>query len=329
MASSASLSDTSQALRALADPTRLRILRLLSQHELTVAELTRVLASSQSTISQHLAQLRDAGLVADRKDGTRSFHSRAPSSGPAAQAWTELEAVVAASPESKADHAALEQVLASRAEESRAYFDRIAEAIEHEYLPGRTWEGLAKAALRLIPRRRVADLGIGSGELTLLLCTASEKVIGVDASKAMLERVKAKAQRAGVDNLELRHGQIEALPLKAGEVDVVLLSQTLHHAEQPSRALAEAFRVLAPGGRLLVLDLVRHKEHEAQRRFADRWPGFHARDVAQWLADAGFVHVDTSVVARERNAPHFQTLLAVAEKPARDGRSFSRRKVRR
>jgi ArsR family transcriptional regulator len=313
--SSGSLAETSRALRALADPTRLRILHLLTQQELTVAELTRILATGQSTVSQHLAQLRDAALIVDRKDGTKSYYSRAPATGPAAQAWAELSAAIGAAPESRVDAAALKEALAARRHEARAYFDRIAEAIEHEYLPGRTWEGLAKAAIRLLPRRRVADLGIGGGELTLLFCRASERVIGVDSSKAMLERVRAKAKRAGVKNLELRHGEIEALPLADGEVDLVVLSQALHHAEDPRRALAEAFRALAPGGRLLVLDLLRHKEQWTREKFQDRWPGFRERELADLLAALGFVDVDTSIVARERQPPFFQTLLAVAGKP--------------
>ncbi len=310
------LSETSHALKALADPTRLRILHLLTQQELTVAELTRILATGQSTVSQHLAQLRKAGLLVDRKDRTRSYYSHAHGSGPAANAWAELSHAIGSLREAKADAAAMKAVLADRAAEARAYFDRIAEAIEHDYLPGRTWEGLAKALIRLLPRRRVADLGIGGGELTLLLCKASEKVIGVDASKAMLERVRVKARRANVKNLELRHGEIEALPLKNGEVDVVILSQVLHHAEEPARALGEAFRVLAPGGRLLVLDLLKHKEHWTREKFKDRWPGFLEREVAETLAAAGFAAVETSIAARERQPPFFQTLLAVAEKPA-------------
>src|SRR5262245_28122716 len=302
------LAAASKALKALADPTRLRILHLLTQTELTVAELTKILATGQSTVSQHLAQLRDAGLLVDRKDGTRSFYSRthgeggANGSGPAAQAYAELAASIEESAEAKSDLAALRDVLRARQQEAQEYFDRIAEAIEHEYLPGRTWEGLAKALLRLLPRARVADLGIGSGELTLLLCDASETVIGVDSSRPMLDRVRAKAERAGVKNLELRQGNIEALPLASGEVDVVVLSQTLHHAEEPARALAEAHRVLAPGGRLLVLDLLKHRERWTREKFQDRWPGFHERELVQWLGDAGFTGVDCNVRSEEHTS---------------------------
>jgi ArsR family transcriptional regulator len=326
------LTAASKALKALADPTRLRILHLLAQTELTVAELTKILATSQSTVSQHLAQLRDAGLTSDRKDGTRSFYSRAATSGvgsangasPALHAYAELAASIEESAEAKADLAALRDVLRARQQEAQEYFDRIAEAIEHEYLPGRTWEGLAKALLRLLPRARVADLGIGSGELTLLLCGASERVVGVDYSQPMLDRVRAKADKAGVKNLELRLGNIEELPLAAGEVDVVVLSQALHHAEAPARALAEAHRVLAPGGRVLLLDLLKHRERWTREKFQDRWPGFHERELVQWLADAGFGDVDCSVVARERQPPYFQTLLATATKAKKSKKAKKR-----
>jgi ArsR family transcriptional regulator len=322
------LQDTSRALKALADPTRLRLLQLLSQAELSVAELTRILEASQSTVSQHLALLREAGLLTDRKDGTKSYHSRASGSSAAAHAWGELAAVVAATPEAKRDAAALRATLADREKESRAYFDRIADAIEHEYLPGRTWEGLAKALVLLLPRGTVADLGIGGGELTLLLCQSSEKVIGVDRSDPMLERVRAKAAKAGVANLELRRGEIEALPLADGEVDLVVLSQALHHATDPPRALAEAWRVLKPGGRLLVLDLVKHKERWTAEKFQDRWPGFQERELEEWLTQAGFRETSTSIVARERQAPWFQTLLALATKPAARGANGKQAKTR-
>jgi ArsR family transcriptional regulator len=316
------LATTSRALKALADPTRLRLLQLLSQAELSVAELTRIVQASQSTVSQHLAQLRDAGLIVDRKDGTRSFHSRAAgdAASPSGRALIalsdELAHAFADSPESRRDAAALKQALSDRAAEARAYFDRIADAIEHEYLPGRTWEGLAKALVRLLPRGVVADLGIGGGELTLLLCQSAERVIGVDSSRPMLERVRAKSEKAGVENLELRHGEIEALPLADGEADLVVLSQALHHAAEPRRALAEAWRALRPGGRLLILDLVKHKERWTAEKFQDRWQGFEPRELEEWLASAGFAEISTAIVARERQEPWFETLLAIATRPA-------------
>jgi len=309
------LDQTSAALKALADPTRLRILHLLSHEELTVAELQRILGMGQSRVSSHLAQIRKAGLVADRKDGTKSFYSRVPGAGAAEQLFEDLRGSLSRLPEVQCDLAGLAEVRARRQDETRAYFDRIADALEHEYLPGRTWEGLAKALFRLLPPQRVADLGIGSGELTLLLCRSSEQVIGVDSSRAVLDSVARKAAKGGVENLDLREGEIEDLPLADGEVDLVVFSQALHHAREPARALAEAWRALGPGGRLLVLDLRRHGEQWVREKFQDRWPGFLEQELRALCEGAGFADVDTSIVAREREPPYFETLLATARRP--------------
>ena len=232
-------------MQTLSDRTRLRILSILTEHEVTVGELQEILSMGQSRISGHLALLRDVGLIQERRDGKRIFSSLRPDAELGA-VWDELRRSVRESHQGRADLELLKSALRRRREEQRAYFDRAADSFGKQYCPGRTWESLAKALLLLVPRHVVADLGVGSGELTLLLASAAQRVIAVDYSDKMLQTVATKAQRSGLNNIDFRSGEIDALPLAEQEVDVVVLSQVLHHADSPARALDEAHRVLKP-----------------------------------------------------------------------------------
>ncbi len=304
-----------RSLRLLADPTRVRILLVLEREELSVAELQEILGLGQSTISTHLAQLKLADLVEDRRSGKNSFYRSKLRAEPGGAALAAVLAESAAEiPAAAVDAEALELALAKRKDRVRAYFDELAGRFGREYVPGRSWKALAETLLKLMPPLVVADLGAGEGTLALLLAQRAERVIAVDNAEKMVEYGASVARERGVTNLEYRRGELEKLPIGDGEVDVAFLSQALHHARRPERAVAEAHRILKPGGRLVVLDLVRHNFEQAHELYADLWLGFTEVEIRRYFRGAGFRRIETAAVDREAEPPHFQTLLGIAEK---------------
>lgn len=305
-----------EVLRALADSTRLRLHALLAQEELSVAELQVLLEMGQSRISSHLAQLRSAGLVADRREGKRAFYSARTDLPATTRAL--LDAAIhslAGTAEATRDAAALERVRESRRRSSERYFNRIAGRLGQRYCPGRSWEAFGQLLLHLVPAIEVADLGAGEGVLSQLLARRARHVHCIDNSPRMIEVGTALAARNGLTNLSYSLGDIEQVPLPDASVDLAVLSQALHHAERPPRAVAEAFRILRPGGQLVVLDLLEHTFSKARELYADRWLGFRESALHGFLRDAGFVSVDVSRVLREKVEPHFTTVLASGQKP--------------
>jgi ubiquinone/menaquinone biosynthesis C-methylase UbiE/predicted transcriptional regulator len=308
-------------LRVAADPNRLRILMLLRAEELSVAELQEILAMGQSTISTHLAQLKQAGLVEDRRTGKSNLY-RLLASADGSEAGRRTSGLVNdllaqaehEIPEAAADQAALRRVLRKRQDKMRAFFDSVAGRLGRDYVPGKSWKSLAEALLRLMPPMTVADLGAGEGAFALLLAQRAKRVIAVDVSARMIDVGREQAARNGVHNVDFRLGDMEELPIGAGEVDLAFFSQSLHHALHPERALKEAFRVLAPGGRIVLLDLLKHHFEEARELYADEWLGFSEAEVETMLEKAGFDAIQTSVVDKDPEAPQFQTLLGLATK---------------
>jgi len=299
-----------KSLRLAADPNRLRLLLLLEREELSVAELQEILARGQSQISTHLAQLKQAGLVEDRRMGKNAFYRlRAP-----APLMALLHQAAVEVAEAETDRKALELVLRKRQDRMRRYFDELAGRFGRSYVPGRSWQGLAEALLKLMPPVVIADLGAGEGTFSQLLAQRAERVIAVDNSEKMVEFGSELARTHGIANLEYRLGDLEAVPIEDAAVDVAFLSQALHHAQHPERAVAEAWRILKPGGRIAVLDLLRHHFEEARELYADLWLGFTEVEIERYLGEAGFREVETAVVHREPEAPHFETLLAVGRK---------------
>jgi ArsR family transcriptional regulator len=309
------LTSTSRLLKALADETRLRILHLLAQEELSGTDLMEILNMGQSRVSTHLALLKEVGLVTDRRHGRRSLFTIAP--GPAAGLWEDVLAENRSSPEFVTDLAGLGALRERRKRESRAYFDRIAAAFGEQVLPGRTWEGLARALVQLAPRGRYADLGIGDGMLTLMLSDVAHKVTAVDISPEMLNQLRARAAAKGIENIECVEGDIEDLPLPDESFDVVVMSQALHHAVTPSKALGEARRILVPGGRLLILDLLAHTEEWVRDQLQHVHLGFTEPVLERELANAGFERVEVQRAARDPQPPHFMTLIATGTKQSR------------
>jgi ubiquinone/menaquinone biosynthesis C-methylase UbiE len=303
---------TLKILKLLSDPTRLRILRLLGEEELTVAELQQILGMGQSRTSAHLAQLKAEGLVGDRRAGKNIHYTRG---GAMSGAVEELIAGGSSElPEAPEDSAALKLVLRKRQDQAGEYFNRLAGKFGRTYVPGRSWRALAHGVLRLLPPMVIADLGAGEGTLSQLLARSAKKVIAIDSSPAMVEFGSKLAAENGIRNLEYRLGEIEEPPIRAGSVDLALFSQALHHAASPGRALAAAHRILKPGGRLMVLDLLSHSFEQARTLYAHVWLGFTEVELLRLVERAGFRDAEVSVVSREARAPHFQTVLATAKK---------------
>jgi ubiquinone/menaquinone biosynthesis C-methylase UbiE/biotin operon repressor len=303
-----------KSLRVLGDSNRLRMLLLLAREELSVAELQEILGLGQSTISTHLAQLKHAGLVEDRRAGKNIWYQAKSEGEVLSQLLASLQQAPEELPEAEHDHAALDLVLRKRQDKTRAFFDDMAGRLGREYVPGRSWKSIAEALLQLLPPMVVADLGAGEGAFSLLLAQRAQQVIAVDNSDRMVELGSALAKKTGVTTLEYRKGDLEAVPIADGSVDLALFSQSLHHALHPVRAVGEAWRILKPGGRIAILDLVQHRFAEARELYADVWLGFSEVELENLLSKAGFADVHTAVVHKETEAPFFQTVLATGNK---------------
>jgi ArsR family transcriptional regulator len=305
-------------LKALSDPTRLRLLALVGREELSVAELQEILGMGQSRISSQLAHLRQAGLVTDRREGKKAFYSLRNGLPPrrlallkaAAESVSDLPAVAG-------DRESLDRILLKRRQVSEKYFNLIAGRLGKNHCPGRSWEAIGHLALRLVPAITVADLGAGEGLISQLLARRAKQVWCIDNSPRMVEVGAALARRNGLANLAYRLGDIEDVPLRDSSVDLAILSQALHHAQHPQTAVDEAFRILRPGGSLLVLDLNEHGFERARELYADVWLGFKENALHGFLKKAGFREVEVFVASREPSEPHFETLLASGTKPAR------------
>lgn len=301
-----------KSLRLLADSSRARIVLLLEHEELSVAELQEILGMGQSTISTYMAQLKQAAIVEDRRTGKNILYRL--KEGVHQELMAVLKQAVAEVPEAAQDAEALRLVLARRQDKMRAHFDELAGKFGRQYIPGRSWQGLAETLLLLMPPLVIADLGAGEGTVSELLARRAKRVIAVDNSEKMVEFGAALARDHGVTNLEYRLGDLEALPISNGEVDVAFFSQSLHHAAHPKAALAEAHRILKPGGRVLILDLMKHHFEEARAMYAHLWLGFSKVELQRLLKDAGFGNISIAVVHRETEAPHFETVLAAGDR---------------
>jgi len=304
-----------KSLRALSDPTRLRIIALLEREELSVNELQEITRMGQSRISTHLGLLQEAGLLQSRRDGKRSFYKLQPDADGITLEFIQL-AIRGAKElaEHKADQVNLKRILARRNEQAQVYFNQVAGRFDRSYGPGRSWQAFGHLLLRILPPLVVADLGSGEGLLSELLARRAKKVIAVDNSEKMVTFGASKAKKNGLKNLEFRLGDLENPPVEPHSIDLAVLSQALHHAQEPAKALQSVHKILKPGGQIMILDLAKHNFERAHELYGDRWLGFAESDLHNWLEAAGFKKVEINVVAREEQPPHFETVLASAEK---------------
>lgn len=278
------------ALNAAAEETRLRLLALLNQSELTVSEVVTILGQSQPRVSRHLKLLVEAGLVERRREGAWAFFRLSPSGQAGAMArdiaaWLDPNDAVLAE-----DQARLEDVRQARAENAARYFAAHAaewDDIRSLHVPEARVEDAMRDAVGDAPVRTLLDLGAGAGRMLELFAPLAERAIGVDLSTAMLAVARGRMEETGLRNVQLRQGDIYALPIERNSVDLAIMHQVLHYLDDPARALREAARVLAPGGRLLVVDFAPHQEEALRDKHAHRRLGFSESEIADLLAQAG------------------------------------------
>ena len=304
-----------KCLKALSDPTRLRLVALLHREELSVNELQQIMELSQSRISTHLRQLHETGILVSRKDGKRSIYQINRSSPSEAKDCIKIALQGAAeTDEHKDDLNNLKRVVKNRNDKAQILFNQVAGRFDRQYGPGRSWQAFGQFLLRVIPPLDIADLGSGEGLLAELLARNARKVICVDNSKRIVNFGQRKAKKNKLSNLEFRHGDIENPPLQPESVDVALLSQALHHARSPENALSATHRILRPGGKIIIIDLLEHNFEQTKSLYGDRWLGFAKNKLHNWLEKAGFKKNEIDVVAREDEPPHFETILATGLK---------------
>jgi ArsR family transcriptional regulator len=269
----------------------------------------------QSRISTHLGLLQDAGLVESRREGKRSFYKLSQHADATIREFIQLAVRGAKEASDYAhDQVNLKRVLLRRQEQAQVYFNQVAGRFDRHYGPGRSWQAFGELLLRILPPLVVADLGSGEGLLSELLARRCKKVIAVDNSEKMVAFGASKAKKNGLKNLEFRLGDLQDPPIEPRSVDLVILSQALHHAEDPAGAIACAGRLLVAGGQIMILDLLKHSFEQAHKLYGDRWLGFAESDLHRWLEAAGFKRFEITIVAREEQPPHFATVLAAGQK---------------
>jgi ArsR family transcriptional regulator len=307
-----------RVFKILSDPTRMRILGLLEQEELVVQELMEVLGMAQSRVSRHLAILREAGLLQDRRDGTYvAYRFTSPDAGPWREAWMLVRKNLANDATAQRDSAALERAIEARGERSRSFFDAV----------GPEWDALrkvfqddvlrARAITRMVPHNAIAvDIGTGTGILAAELASLGLSVIGVDNSQRMLDAARSNLDAAGVEGVELRHGEAHRLPLEDASVDAAFAHMVLHYLPSPADAVREMARIVKPGGSVVVVDFLHHEHEWMRQELRVVWLGFPEDTIHEWFSQSGLesVRIDVEApAARGKELP--STFIAAARRP--------------
>ena len=303
----------SARLKVFADATRVRLLALIEREELTVAELSAITRLAQPRVSTHLAKLKDAGLVRDRRAGVSAYYRFEESALDGAQRalWTTLREG-SDDPLLRQDADRVPSVLALRAADQN-WADSVAGDMERHYSPGRTWEAMARSALPLLEPGDVLDIASGDGVLAELLAPHSHRYVCLDSSTKVVLAASERLRK--LKNVEVQEGDMHALPFDDGHFDLVVLMHALTYADEPARAVAEAARVLRPGGRLLLTSLARHEHRSVVESYGHVNLGFSAKDLQNFASKAGFSITSCETVTRERRPPHFEVIALIARKP--------------
>lgn len=305
-----SLSAAADLFGLFAEPTRVRLLRLLSDHELSVAELVAVTELPQSSVSTHLGKLRDAGLVRDRKNGTSTYYALASDMPAGARGVWKLVHENVSDGVLASDRRRASEVLRAR---SGGFPESIAGEMERHYSPGRTWETLAASFVGLLRLGRVLDVGSGDGAVAEMLAPRARAITCLDASERMV--AAAKKRLARFDESRVVLGDMHALPFDDASFDQVTMLNVLVHSNAPAKAMAEAARVLAPGGDLVAVTLDAHEHEDAARAWGHAQLGISPAALRRFAQRAGLSALRCEIVTRERRAPHFGVVVLFARKP--------------
>lgn len=302
----------SACLRVLADPTRVRLLALLERDELTVAELSAVTRLAQPRVSTHLAKLKEADLVRDRRAGVSAYYRfNEEQLDPAERTlWNALRGGTD-DPLLRQDGERLAAVLANRNSDHN-WADSVAGDMERHYSPGRTWEALARAALPMLEPGEVLDVASGDGVLAELLAPHARRYVCIDSSTKVVMAASERLRR--LEHVEVLEGDMQALPFDKPQFDLVLLMHALTYAEKPALAVTEAARVLRRGGRLLLTCLARHEHKGAVQPYGHVNLGFTEKELRKYAAKAGLAVQFCEVVTQEKRPPHFEVLALLARK---------------
>ena len=308
----------SARLKVFADATRVRLLALIEREELTVAELSAITRLAQPRVSTHLAKLKDAGLVRDRRAGVSAYYRFEDAALDHAQRalWTTLREG-SDDPLLRQDAERVPAVLAMRAADQN-WAESVAGDMERHYSPGRTWEAMARSALPLLEPGDVLDVASGDGVLAELLAPHSHRYVCLDSSTKVVLAASERLRK--LKNVEVREGDMHALPFDDAHFDLVALMHALTYADEPAKAVAEAARVLRPGGRLLLTSLASHEHRSVVEAYGHVNLGFSEKELSRFATKAGFEIVSCETVTRERRPPHFEVIALIARRKAATGK---------
>jgi len=303
----------SSRLRVFADATRVRLLSLLTSEELTVAELSAITRLAQPRVSTHLAKLKEAGLVRDRRAGVSAYYRFDEDAlDPAQSALWQSISSGSDDPLLRQDAERVPGVLAMRAADQN-WADSVAGDMERHYSPGRTWEALARSALPLLAPGDVLDIASGDGVLAELLAPHAKRYVCIDASPRVV--AAARERLRGLANVDVREGDMHALPFADASFDLVVLMHALTYAARPAVAVAEAARVLRPGGRMLLSSLGKHEHRSVVEAYGHANLGFTEKELRRFADKAGLRVRSAASVTREKRPPHFEVISLIGEKP--------------